>query len=72
MKRSQRERIREFLLAGNLLNPRDAQERFGCWRLGARIWELREEGLPIRTLTVKTRSGKHFAAYALSSTLGAA
>ena len=45
----------------------DALRRFGCFRLGARIWELRnEQGMDIRTEQHRTESGKIVAAYSLN------
>jgi biotin operon repressor len=39
-------------------------DRYGCFRLAARIDELRKEGLDIETVT-ETRNGKKFARYVL-------
>ena len=43
------------------ITPRDAQERFGCMRLSARISDLREMGYNITTEseTRKNRFGHH-------------
>lgn len=56
---SQTEKIKNALMEGEVLTPLDALERFGCFRLGARIWELRQAGLPVENV------GKKFAAYKL-------
>jgi hypothetical protein len=45
--KSQSKRILKHLQDGNMLTPRDAAELFDCWRLAARIHELREQGLDI-------------------------
>ena len=64
---SQTARIKAALLAGEKLTPMDALRRFGCSRLGARIWELRnEQGMDIRTEQFRTESGKIVAAYSLN------
>jgi hypothetical protein len=42
----------------------DALRLFGCWRLAARIYELRKRGYVIRTETVVTKD-KVFAKYHL-------
>lgn len=64
---SQTARIKAALLAGETLTPMDALRRFGCFRLGARIWELRnEQGMDIRTEQHRTESGKIVAAYSLN------
>lgn len=64
---SQTARIKAALLKGEKLTPIDALRRFGCFRLGARIWELRNEhGMDIRTEQFRTESGKIVAAYSLN------
>ena len=64
---SQTARIKAALLRGETLTPMDALRRFGCFRLGARIWELRNEhGMDIRTEQFRTESGKIVAAYSLN------
>lgn len=42
------------------ITPLDALKKYGIMRLGARVWDLRKEGVPIKTdiITVKTRSGE--------------
>jgi len=59
---SQEKRILEALRAGDKLTPLDALERFGCFRLGARIHDLRRKGWPIESEIVK-RGGKRVAVY---------
>ncbi len=57
--------IAASLIAGHKITPLDALRRWGCFRLGARIWELRRDGLSnIRTDRV-TVNGKSFAQYYL-------
>jgi len=46
---SQRDMIRQDLLDGKVITPIDALDKYGCYRLAARISELREEGMPIVT-----------------------
>lgn len=43
----------------------EALTALGCFRLGARIWELREAGYDVRSETVKTAGGKHISRYVL-------
>lgn len=51
--------IRKALEAGKRLTAFDALERFGCLRLGARIYDLRNEGLNIQAdLVPAGRDGK--------------
>lgn len=35
------------LKAGRTLSPMEALREFGCFRLGARIWDLKQQGYPI-------------------------
>ena len=61
---SQNEAIRRHLQTGKAITPLEALERYGCFRLAARIDDLRNEGLDIETLTL-TRNGKRYASYKL-------
>jgi hypothetical protein len=58
-------RILAHLRAGNRLTALDALESFGCFRLAARIHELRREGWQIEERTVETRGGKRVAEYSI-------
>ena len=58
-------RILAYLRAGNRLTALDALESFGCFRLAARIHELRRDGWQISERTVETRGGKRVAEYSL-------
>lgn len=65
---SQTARIKAALLRGETLTPMDALRRFGCFRLGTRIWDLRnKQGMDIRTEQFRTESGKIVAAYSLNN-----
>jgi hypothetical protein len=55
-------KIEAWLLRGYKLTPLQALEKWGCMRLGARIYDLRRAGMDIRTTTI-TRNGKTFAQY---------
>lgn len=57
---SQKKRILRYLLNGYSLTPIDALNLFGCFRLGARIWELRNEGYPVKMRLIE-HNGKRFA-----------
>lgn len=59
--KSQLENILQALKDGEILTPLDALDRFGCFRLGARIKDLRQLGHHIVNLE---KSG-HFARYKL-------
>ena len=61
---TQTQAIYEYLKQGNSITPLEALEKFGCFRLGARIWELKDQGFNIHMTMVKN-NGKHFASYKL-------
>ena len=55
--------IRGRLERGDALTPIDALRGCGCFRLGARIWDLRREGMGIGKRMVKTGGGACVAEY---------
>lgn len=57
--------ILSLLSQGIPLTPLDALKTIGCFRLGARIWELRKMGHDIKKRMVKTSEGKRIAEYSL-------
>ena len=61
---TQNQQILEYLKSGKKISPLIALKKFGCFRLSARIFNLRQEGNPIVTENV-TRRGKTFAEYSL-------
>lgn len=63
---SQTTAIRAALEAGDILTPLDALQRFGCFRLAARVRELRAAGLHVLTVPTRTLSGKTVAGYRLA------
>jgi hypothetical protein len=63
---SQAKRILEYLKAGNGITPMDALDLFGCFRLGARIADLKKMGYDIVTERVKVEGGKYVARYHLA------
>ena len=64
---TQNSRILKALQAGDKLTPLAALKRFGSFRLGARIFEIREAGYNVKREFVK-RGGKHVAQYSLWAT----
>ena len=61
---SQTEQIRAHLQQGYSITPLEALDRFGCMRLGARIKELRDAGMPIeKDMDPDPRTGKRYARY---------
>lgn len=61
---SQAAQISSYLKKGHSLTAIDALEKFGCFRLAARVKELREQGLKIHSICV-TRGEKRFSRYFL-------
>ncbi len=65
VKLTQTEQVKRALERGQAITPIDALSRFGCFRLGARIWDLKRAGLDIETEFVTTRHGARVARYRL-------
>lgn len=61
---SQRSDIRAALEGGDILTRLDCLKRFGCFEAGARITELRQEGVGIESVKVY-RDGKKRPAWRL-------
>lgn len=59
LRESQRKKIACYLKSGRSLTQDEAIRMFGCYRLSARIFELREQGMDIKTeiKTMKHREG---------------
>ena len=62
---SQNKQIADYLNKGKKLTPIDALNKFGCFRLAARIADLRNEGMNIVTNTIKLENKKQIAQYSL-------
>ena len=62
---TQTQRILIYLKTGKSLTPIEALQKFGCFRLAARISDLRRDGHKIWTNYVQ-KDKKIFAAYKLS------
>jgi len=60
---SQNKQIADYLNKGKKLTPIDALNKFGCFRLAARIADLRNEGMNIVTNTIKLENKKQIAQY---------
>ena len=61
---AQTEQIYEALMDRRELNPQTALREFGCFRLAARIHDLRDRGIRVRTRMAKRR-GRRYAAYSI-------
>ena len=66
----QTELVLNHLQTYGRINPKEAMDLYGIMRLGARIWDLKDAGIPIETAmrTEKNRYGKpvSFAEYRLA------
>jgi len=62
--KSQSQNILDHLDSGKSITPLEALERFGCFRLGARIWDLKRKGYNIITILI-SKNNKQFASYEL-------
>jgi hypothetical protein len=62
---SQSLKILRHLAQGKTLTPLQALRRFNCWRLGARIHQLRRERWPVVSTMISVGNGKRVAQYSL-------
>lgn len=59
--------ILEHIKVFGSITPLEALNHYGCLRLSARIWDLRNNGHNIQTHMVNdTKSIKHYAKYTMS------
>ena len=68
---TQTDQILTALKAGKRLTPVDALNDFGCFRLGARIYDLRREGHAIERTMIETPSGARVAEYRMAEKVAA-
>ena len=59
------EQIARYMRAGHTITPLEALKHFGCFRLGARIYDLRRRGYKIRTRMLTDRPRVRVAQYSL-------
>lgn len=64
---AQADQILEALQKGRRITALDALEQFQCMRLGARIFELKQNGADIRDERVRTSTGKSVKRYFLAA-----
>ena len=55
---SQNEMIADFLKSGKSINPMIALKKFGCFRLSARIADLKGKGMDIKSSLVNDVNGE--------------
>jgi len=65
---SQSKLIKDYLLKGRKITPLEALRHFQCFRLGARIYDLKKapHSLPIESRMIITHTGKRVAEYYLN------
>ena len=62
--KTQKEQIKKHLISKKSITPIQALEKFGCFRLAAVIFKLKDEGLKIVT-EIQHKGKKQFAKYRL-------
>ncbi|HDR1007719.1 TPA: helix-turn-helix domain-containing protein [Pasteurella multocida] len=63
--KAQSAQILKALKNGEKLTHLDAERRFNCLRLGARIYDLKQKGYPIETEMITVPGGKRVAQYSM-------
>jgi len=58
-----RNQLLAALTAGERVTAMDALKRWKCFRVGARAFDLKSEGYPVKSERIKLRSGKWVARY---------
>lgn len=66
---TQTDLIRQHLESGKYITGLDALNLYGCFRLAARIGELKDEGFNIKSQFVKTPGGATISQYWLPSSI---
>ena len=61
---TQNQQIANYLNKGKAITPIQALNKFNCFRLAARISDLRNDGMNINTKIV-TKEGKSYASYSI-------
>ncbi len=64
-KPTQAQQIKKHLETGASINPLQALNWFGCFRLSARIYDLVSQGMNIESGKINIGSGKYVAEYYL-------
>ena len=62
--KTQKEQIKKYLLSRKTITPIQALNKFGCFRLAAVIYKLKNDGLKIVT-EMEYNNNKQFARYRL-------
>jgi hypothetical protein len=62
---TQSDKILEHLRSGQTLTPLEALRKYGCLRLGARVYDLKQKGVTIDMRLIETETGAHVAEYSI-------
>lgn len=62
---NQTTKILLHLKAGKKITGMDALNLFGCWRLGARIFDIKEMGFNVNMKLITTSTGKVIGQYSM-------
>lgn len=62
---SQKQKLHEYLKTHGEVNPWDAWAKLGIYRLSARIFDLRADGVDIMTTNTEDAKGKKVTIYRL-------
>lgn len=60
---SQTETVLRYMQEGRKISPLEALNLFGCFRLGARIWDLKQRGIEIASEMFTNEHGISFSRY---------
>lgn len=63
--KSQAEKILDYMLSGKAITPIEALDLFGCFRLGARIADIKAKGYLVYSDRITLPNGKKVAQYHL-------
>ena len=63
--KTQTQNIIEYMQQGNAITPIEALNKFGCLRLGARIFDIKRLGYDVITHIKDVSDHKHVAEYSL-------
>ena len=62
---TQNQQVLSYLKTGKVITPLDALNMFGCFRLAARVYELRTRGWPIHCERIDVGEGRCVGHYTL-------
>lgn len=63
---TQQDALLSYLLEGHKITPLEALDKFGCFRLGARIYDFKKRGFLIEDEMIEVSSGKKVKQYWLA------